>query len=88
MLHFNYPNPFNPSTAINYDLPFDSKVILKVYDITGTEIATLIDGVIPAGYCSAVFNGENFASGIYFYKLTAVSGKKQYVKTMKMVLLK
>lgn len=85
----NYPNPFNPVTKINYDLPVDGKVMLKVYDVTGREIAQLINEIQPAGYYTVSFNASNFASGVYFYKLfTAGDNGQQFVMTKKMMLVK
>lgn len=80
----NYPNPFNPSTTISYSIPNNGFVTLKVYNILGNEVATLINEEKPAGSYSAVFNAGNIPSGIYFYTLT--SGK--YSETKKLVLLK
>jgi pectin methylesterase-like acyl-CoA thioesterase len=68
-LHQNYPNPFNPSTVIRYDLPKSGIVSLKVYDLFGREIATLVDGVKAAGTYQEIFNGQALASGIYFARL-------------------
>ncbi|MBS1494680.1 MAG: S8 family serine peptidase [Bacteroidetes bacterium] len=84
----NYPNPFNPSTKINYDLPFDSKVSIKIFDLTGREISSVVNQVQPAGYYSLNFNASNLASGIYFYSIIAEGGNKSFVKSMKMVLVK
>jgi len=84
----NYPNPFNPATNINYDLPFDSKVSIKIFDMTGREISSLVNQVQPAGYYSVNFNASNLASGIYFYSINAEGGSKSFVKSMKMVLVK
>jgi len=69
----NYPNPFNPSTKIDYTIPKNSFVNLKVYDITGKEIAVLVNEELSAGYYSAIFDAGryNLSSGIYFYKLSA-----------------
>lgn len=85
----NYPNPFNPVTKINYDLPVDGKIMLKVYDITGREIAQLVNEIQIAGYYTASFNASNFASGVYFYKLFANGNNgQQYLMTKKMMLIK
>ena len=84
----NYPNPFNPSTKINYDLPFDSRVSIKIFDMTGREISSIVNQVQPAGYYSVNFNASNLASGIYFYSINAEGGNKTFVKSMKMVLVK
>lgn len=84
----NYPNPFNPSTKINYDLPFDSKVSIKIFDLTGREISSIVNQVQPAGYYSVNFNASNLASGVYFYSINAEGGNKTFVKSMKMVLVK
>jgi hypothetical protein len=69
----NFPNPFNPSTIINYYLANTGKVVLKVYDILGNEIVTLVNQEKPAGQYSVQFDARNVSSGIYFYKLTAGS---------------
>ncbi|HLX11357.1 MAG TPA: T9SS type A sorting domain-containing protein [Bacteroidota bacterium] len=83
-LHQNYPNPFNPVTTINYDLPRDVRVSLKVYDILGQLVKTLVDGYETAGYKSAKLNGANLPSGVYLYRLEA--GNFSNVK--KLVLMK
>lgn len=80
----NYPNPFNPVTNIDYDLPVDGKVALKIYDISGREIANLVNEVQQAGYYTVAFNANNLASGVYFYRL--ISGN--FNQTKKLVLLK
>jgi hypothetical protein len=88
-LYQNYPNPFNPITTIEYQLPEASKVTMKVYDILGREVATLVDDEIKAGYHTATFDGSKHASGIYFVRITAQgSDAKPYIKTMKIVLMK
>ncbi len=84
----NYPNPFNPTTKINYDLPFDSKVQIKIYDMTGREVHQLVNQVQIAGYYTSQFNASALASGVYFYQIIANGGKQSFVKTMKMVLVK
>ncbi len=80
----NYPNPFNPSTTINYELPASNFVTLKIYDLTGKEVMTLVNENQNAGRYTATFNGSNLASGMYFYKITA--GEFTFVR--KMVLIK
>jgi hypothetical protein len=67
----NYPNPFNPVTKINFDLPEDGKVNLRIYDILGREVAILVNEVRTAGYYTVSFDASNFASGVYFYRLSA-----------------
>jgi hypothetical protein len=86
----NYPEPFNPSTTIRYQLPQASHVTLKVYDILGREIATLIDEMQEAGYQSTTWRGENVATGIYFYRILATSptGESLFTETRKCVVLK
>ena len=80
----NYPNPFNPSTKINYDLPSDGYTSLKVYNMSGKEVATLINGNVTAGYHSVNFNASELASGVYYYKLES----NGFSKVMKMALIK
>jgi hypothetical protein len=79
----NYPNPFNPSTTINFDLPYDSKVSLKVYDMSGKEAANLLNENKTAGYYSVNFNASSLSSGIYFYSISA--GNFTAVKKMMLV---
>ena len=83
-LYQNYPNPFNPSTRIEYEIPEVSFVTLKVYDVLGNEIATLVNEGKPAGSYEVEFNASNLTSGIYFYQLNAGS----FIETNKMILLK
>lgn len=83
-LEQNYPNPFNSLTTISYDLPYPSKVSLKVYNVLGQEIATIFEGVQPAGNYKTTFDGKNLSSGIYFYRLIA----NDFVSTKKFILLK
>lgn len=81
----NYPNPFNPSTSISFFLPESASVTLKVYDILGKEIATLVNGKLNSGYYTEVFESKsNLNSGIYFYILTT----ENFTDTKKMILLK
>ena len=83
-LYQNYPNPFNPATEIKYNLPQAGHVILKVYDILGREIATLVNEEKPAGNYRVKFNGNDLSSGIYFYKLQ----EGNYSSVKKMILMK
>ena len=80
----NYPNPFNPSTTIRYEVEKESDVRIKVYDVLGNDIATLVNEVKPAGIYEVDFNASNLPGGVYFYKLAA--GK--FSETKKLVLLK
>lgn len=80
----NYPNPFNPSTSIQYALSDKQFVQLKVYNLLGNEVATLVNDEKAAGNYSIDFNASNLSSGVYFYKLRAGS----FVETRKMILLK
>ncbi|MGD1046223.1 MAG: glycine-rich domain-containing protein, partial [Bacteroidota bacterium] len=88
----NYPNPFNPATVINYQLPKSRSsyfVTLKVYDMLGRVVATLVDDTKNAGYYKAIFNASHLSSGIYFARLMAQSDKSNpFVKTIKLLLMK
>jgi len=83
-LNQNFPNPFNPSTVISYQLPVTSNVTLKVYDILGREVAKLVNEEKPAGTYEVQFNASGLTSGIYFYQLSTGN----YTETKKMILLK
>jgi len=78
----NYPNPFNPSTTISFSLPQRSHVTLKVFDLLGREVATLVDGEMAAGEHSVSFNARGFPSGVYFTQMKAAN----VVQRIKMVL--
>ncbi len=84
----NYPNPFNPSTEINYTLQNRNHVKLKVYDILGNELTTLVDEVVEAGDHQVTFDqnfmSEEIVSGVYFYQLQT----EKFIKTKKMLFLK
>jgi hypothetical protein len=80
----NYPNPFNPSTVIAYQLPVVSTVTLKIYDMLGREVKTLVNDRQAPGLHSVTFNAINLASGVYLYRLQAGS----YTETKRFVLLK
>ncbi len=80
----NYPNPFNPSTTIKFDIPKESNVKVSVFDILGNEVQSLIDENVKAGEYKVTWDGTNYASGIYFYKLQA----GEFTQTRKMLLIK
>lgn len=92
ILEANYPNPFNPATTIVYGLPEKGYVVLKVYDLLGRNVATLVDGVQDPGYKSVLFDATNLPSGVYFYSIWAVnssSGQKGgFAAVKKMMLLR
>ena len=80
----NYPNPFNPTTTINFTIAIESRVFLKIYDIQGKEIKNLVDGILPKGRHSVLFNADNLASGIYIYRLQSPF----FTASKKMVIIK
>ncbi|HMN16205.1 MAG TPA: T9SS type A sorting domain-containing protein [Ignavibacteriaceae bacterium] len=85
----NYPNPFNPSTTINFSLAVDSKVSLKVFNVLGQEVASLLNGQMSAGSQKVSFDASSLNSGVYFYRLEAdgIDGQK-FSSTKKMILTK
>ena len=80
----NYPNPFNPATVIEYSIASQEKVSLKVFDLLGREVSTLVNDIQNPGSYSITFNGANLSSGVYFYKLTAGS----FTSIKRMILVK
>ena len=80
----NYPNPFNPSTVISYQLPQANYVTIKVYDMIGNEVATLIDEIKAPGYYSVNFNASHLSTGVYFYQLKT----GDLVSTKKLIIMK
>lgn len=91
LLHQNYPNPFNPTTIIDYDLPSAAYVRLKIYNIIGQQVMTFDDEIQEAGFKSVEWNANNFPSGVYFYRLEAVSVSdpgKSFTQVKKMLLVK
>lgn len=90
-LHQNFPNPFNPVTFINFNIPKQSSVKLIVYDLLGREVATLVNEDLKPGIYKVIFDGTNLASGVYYYKLAARqagSTTGDFTDTKKMVLVK
>jgi hypothetical protein len=83
-LEQNYPNPFNPTTIINYSVPKSCLVTIKIYDVMGKAIETLVNKEKNAGNYSVEFKGSQLASGIYFYRMQA----GDFISTKKLVLLK
>ncbi len=91
-LYQNYPNPFNPATTIKFDIPSIKtgliQVTLKIYDILGKEITSLLNNKLGPGRYEVKWNANNFASGIYFYKLSSGSGTGDFSDVKKMILIK
>jgi predicted acyl esterase len=87
ILNQNYPNPFNPVTKISYSIPYSSDVALKVYDIQGRFIKTLVSENKSAGNYEVSFNASDLSSGIYLYKLTC-NGREYFESTKKMIVVK
>jgi hypothetical protein len=90
-LEQNYPNPFNPVTLIKYSLPVGGEVTLKIFNLLGQEVKTLVHESQPAGRYTAKFDGSSHASGVYFYRIQVSSGSKQgdqFRHVRKMVLVK
>jgi hypothetical protein len=84
ILHQNYPNPFNPSTTIEFDLPKTTEVTLKIFNILGEEVTTLVSDRLSVGSYSYEWDASNLASGVYLYRLQV----GDYVETRKMVLMR
>ena len=95
-LQQNYPNPFNPTTRIHFALPQEARVTLKIYNILGQEMTTLIDNIQQAGFRSERWDGngesgQSLPSGLYFYRIVAAptnNSKSIFIETRKMILLK
>lgn len=83
-LYQNYPNPFNPVTSIKFDIPKSSFVKIKMFDMLGKEVSELVNMDMEPGRYEVNWNGTNFASGVYFYRIET----KDFTKVMKMILLK
>ncbi|MEJ2536512.1 MAG: T9SS type A sorting domain-containing protein, partial [Calditrichia bacterium] len=80
----NYPNPFNPTTTIAFDLPKTSNVLLKIFNILGEEVTTLVSARLFTGSYTYKWDATNLASGVYLYRLEA----GDYIETKKMILMK
>jgi subtilisin-like proprotein convertase family protein len=83
-LHQNYPNPFNPSTTIKWQMPESGNVTLKIYDVLGREVITLVNEELSAGKHDVTFDASQFSSGVYFYQLKA----GDFIEIKKMILIK
>ncbi len=89
----NFPNPFNPTTTIRYQVPEEAKVTLVVYDILGKKVKTVVEAFIPAGHHQMQWDGRNdsgeaVGSGIYLLKMMVKSRKTHFVDTQKLMLMK
>jgi hypothetical protein len=83
-LEQNYPNPFNPSTVIKFAVPEMGNVLIKIYDLLGEEVTSLVNEEMEAGWYRREFNGSGYSSGIYIYRMQAGN----YISTKKMILIK
>ena len=79
-----YPNPWNPTTTIRYQLPINILVTIKVFDALGKEITTLVNEIKPAGHYDVTFNGKGLSSGVYYYQMKSGS----FTETKKIILVK
>jgi hypothetical protein len=89
-LYQNFPNPFNPSTNISFDLSEECFVNLKVMDVLGHQVAELVNGVLPTGSHSTRFQGAQLPSGLYYYTINArgINSANEFTQTRKMSLMK
>lgn len=83
-LNQNYPNPFNPSTTVKWQIPKSGLVSLKIYDVLGREVVTLVNEEVGAGKHESVFDASRFSSGVYFYQLKV----GEFIRTKKMILIR
>ncbi len=83
-MHQDFPNPFNPKTKINYELRIRNFVLLKVYDIAGREVATLVNDLMSVGKQTVEFNSGDLSNGVYFYTLRT----GEFEKTLRMVVVR
>ena len=79
-----FPNPFNPSTTLNFSLPLESDVQIIVYDLQGREVVSLADGKMDVGFHTVVWNADRYSSGVYFVKMVA----GEYISNQKLMLVK
>ena len=85
-----YPNPFNPITTIEYAMPEDAEIVLSVYNVQGRLVTDITHGLQPAGYHKTVWDGAQYASGLYFIRMTVydLENRLQFNKLQKIMLLK
>jgi hypothetical protein len=88
LLSQNYPNPFNPATYIDFELPFDGKVYIVIFDITGREVKTLLNESRTAGFHTIRFNASDLSSGMYFYRILVRTADKDFIAAKKMAIIK
>jgi hypothetical protein len=84
----NYPNPSNPQSKIDYELPVSGAVTIKLYNLLGEEVTTIVNETKEAGYYTAEFDGSNLASGVYVYRIIAEGNGQKFTGTKKMILVK
>lgn len=84
----NYPNPGNPHTKIDFEMPVEGRAVIKLYDVTGREVMIILDEIKRADYYTVQVNGSELSSGVYFYRITAEGEGKKFTQTNKMILVK
>jgi len=84
----NFPNPFNPSTTIEFSIPQTSNVTIEIYNVIGERVASLVNKTLAAGYHRTDFNASNLPSGTYVYRLKASGQNGTFIETKKMLLMK
>jgi hypothetical protein len=87
-LNQNFPNPFNPTTTIQFSIPVKSKIMLRIFDVMGKEITRLVEGYYNAGSYEVFWDASDYSSGIYYYSLSASGENNFYIETKKMALIK
>ena len=84
----NYPNPFNPETNINFSLPFDGKVNIELYDVTGRKVKNILNENVSAGNYTRSVSAYDLASGVYIYRLNFSGGVTNFTDSKRMVVIK
>jgi hypothetical protein len=83
-LHQNYPNPFNPASEIRFEIPVGTHATVKIFDVLGKDVTTLVDGYLPAGMHTVRWDAKDTPSGVYFYRLST----REFVQTRKLMVLR